>query len=681
MLCELCSNLDFVGLLNSTTTGVEVLPHCESYDRLFNSATQGCKLCQLLHNQLLEQHGIDHGLSSQEADARERQCDQEADSEFGLVPIDQAFSSVDSPVTTGLRGLYYERESFKRWKTAAPAPCSIELAILPFAFDHPALVSRPVSSQASVDRCKQWIDHCSARHSQCSTTENRPLPTRLIDVGSEDQDPKLIVTSKKARGQYVALSHCWGTSKPPATTQESYDKFLKAIPLDILPATFRDAINVVRELGYQYLWIDCFCIIQGSEQDFQIECSRMHATFENAVVTICAPAADNASAGLLHLRETWSADLVVEVPCCDNNQQLGSVLMRKLRESIYIQEDKDWEDALAKRAWIIQERLLSPRVVYFGKKITYFECNTSDCYETLRYPTFPNGDPESGDFFGGRDLIKYAFSTLQDADPIETWFRLLGAYTSCNLTKDRDKLPALSGLASRIKQRTNDQYVAGMWYSQLLRQLCWGRIVRCTTRKSRYPNDRSTPSWSWISCDYELEFPTAIIRSSFHTTRSHVEFVEISTEPLGLDAFGEVKHGGFLKITGKLREVCIRGNPHKKEGLRNLRPFCICPAMNTESIVASYSPDEPIRHPDPDEILYDDSLRCLLLGTISPGDLQSGVDWWVGLVLRPLEESPSYFRRVGLAHTTNSFPDENWMKLAEGLEWILGGALETIFIL
>ena len=226
------------------------------------------------------------------------------------MPIEQGFDCRDSPVTKGCKGFYYERESFTRWRTNAPQPASVELALLPGTFDHPAIVNRPISRDPSSDLGRHWISNCSLKHPGCSPANDRPLPTKLLEV-SPGQEPRLVVTMG-SEGQYVALSHCWGTSKPPMTTPDSFASFLECIPFDTLPRTFRDAVTVVQQLEYTYLWIDCFCIIQGSAEDFQYECAQMHATFTNAAVTITGPAAPDTSAGLLHYRETWDTD-----PTCD----------------------------------------------------------------------------------------------------------------------------------------------------------------------------------------------------------------------------------------------------------------------------------------------------------------------------------------------------------------------------
>jgi hypothetical protein len=114
---------------------------------------------------------------------------------------------------------------------------------------------------------RSWIDDCTDKHTSCNTTQDTNCtPTRLIDVSSDKLEPHLVKSCGRPV-QYVALSHCWGSSLPLRTMSINHQAHLGAIPFSDMPATFQDAVNVTRAIGYQYLWIDCLCIIQDSESD------------------------------------------------------------------------------------------------------------------------------------------------------------------------------------------------------------------------------------------------------------------------------------------------------------------------------------------------------------------------------------------------------------------------------
>lgn len=62
------------------------------------------------------------------------------------------------------------------------------------------------------------------------------------------------------------------------------------MPSHKFPAVCYDAIRVTRELGFRYIWIDAFCIVQagpeGDDEDWQQESLKLTETYGNAFLTI-----------------------------------------------------------------------------------------------------------------------------------------------------------------------------------------------------------------------------------------------------------------------------------------------------------------------------------------------------------------------------------------------------------
>jgi hypothetical protein len=67
--------------------------------------------------------------------------------------------------------------------------------------------------------------------------------------------------------QYVALSYVWGT-------EEAAVQFSGIIPAE-LPPTIQDAITATLNLGYQFLWIDRYCINQSDSTEAQSQIKQM----------------------------------------------------------------------------------------------------------------------------------------------------------------------------------------------------------------------------------------------------------------------------------------------------------------------------------------------------------------------------------------------------------------------
>jgi hypothetical protein len=86
-----------------------------------------------------------------------------------------------------------------------------------------------------------------------------------------------------------------------------------------------------------------------------------------------------------------------------------------------------------------------------------------------------------------------------------SWKGVVLLYSSCQLTYDRDKLVALSGLARERSRLSGDEYMAGLWRTNLIGQLCWTRQQRTVTHGSNRPEGGYRAlTWSWASLDGEI---------------------------------------------------------------------------------------------------------------------------------------------------------------------------------
>lgn len=99
------------------------------------------------------------------------------------------------------------------------------------------------------------------------------MPTRILAVDHS----KPVKTFRLVEGyacpshsQYVTLSHCWGKKTENQRLRlltSTINEICHEQPLDRLPKTFIDAVNVAERFGIHYIWIDRLCIFQDSADD------------------------------------------------------------------------------------------------------------------------------------------------------------------------------------------------------------------------------------------------------------------------------------------------------------------------------------------------------------------------------------------------------------------------------
>ena len=250
---------------------------------------------------------------------------------------------------------------------------------------------------------------------------------------------------------------------------------------------------MTRKLQLRYLWIDALCIIQGpSRDDWNAEAPRMADIYSHSFANITTLWAEEPRAGFL---DTGVSDppFVSKVKFA----RAGLALSDHILLDLDVWEDLVSNAPLNKRGWVLQEAILAPRQIYFTKSHIFWECR-----ETMRLDIFPRcfplGVKRRPDIF---ELEDYKNAKPHDLDDV--WMTLLEQYSQRSLTYVADKLVAIAGLARKFHiLRFDDEYVAGVWRSDLLNSLLWRTLRPLETSHLRLPltageQGYRAPSWSW----------------------------------------------------------------------------------------------------------------------------------------------------------------------------------------
>jgi Heterokaryon incompatibility protein (HET) len=300
------------------------------------------------------------------------------------------------------------------------------------------------SKEQIIDIVQSWYGACTNRHVNCAQSGHEvSLPSRLIDVGSSEdcaRMPRLFIPTKGTLGKYLALSYCWGEQAGVRLTRPSFPRFLtEGIPLNHLPRTLRDACILCRALRIRFLWIDCLCIVQDSEEGWEQQSSMMGAIYSRAVCTIRAAAGADSNHGLFTNR-VRQKETSVQVKCLAPNGLVGTC---SVRGELYRSSSNT--GPLDQRGWALQESLLASRNLVSGLVEMSWECcqgywNESGTSTEILIPAttaFPL-PVRTKQKFTSYDYPES--ERLTGSEPVlSTWKLIISDYSRRNLTFEKDK--------------------------------------------------------------------------------------------------------------------------------------------------------------------------------------------------------------------------------------------------
>jgi ankyrin repeat protein len=232
-----------------------------------------------------------------------------------------------------------------------------------------------VDAKVDYDVAKEWITCCREEHStRCNPRNLAPIPHFwLIDCAT-----RRIVQQVAQAPLYVALSYVWGL---PAVARSGKKDHLEPCDAGLgkdVEAVVEDAISVTLGLGYRFLWVDRYCVLQDGDAKIKGEqLQSMDLVYANADVTLVAIAGQASSAGLPGVRS--------ERPRAPQpSVQIKGHALTLIPPDPAIQIKSS---AWMTRGWTYQEGLLSRRRLFFSETEMSFECADLVAREAIRLPS------------------------------------------------------------------------------------------------------------------------------------------------------------------------------------------------------------------------------------------------------------------------------------------------------
>ncbi|KAG9204054.1 hypothetical protein G6514_001690 [Epicoccum nigrum] len=300
-------------------------------------------------------------------------------------------------------------------------------------------------------------------------------------------------------------------------------------------------MKAASQLGVRLLWIDAVCITQDDPANKGKNIPNMDIIYGKAFATIVALSGDNADAGLPGVNPgSRNVQRIESLPITRGSSNLDYNplskdyevvrLVRTPRPFYLALQMSNWNT----RGWIMQERLLSRRCIYFSPEAVYFQCGQKTLVEggvNEEFRTYIQSSPMNVEHVLQKADHDNPVSDLThmydlDAGPrlwkaFEVYVRMVREYTKREFSFKGDILNGFAGMFSvlddehfqgSIKSTTLNGLPGGIFIHALL----WTPAARIPRRGARFPTqadittgkpDPEFPSWSWAGWDGTVDYP------------------------------------------------------------------------------------------------------------------------------------------------------------------------------
>lgn len=499
-LCRPCDEI--AGWLSHSGTTAERVRAAGSHhicDLRMAERDPSCPLCSFLFDVAVEAAGlaglpgaVRSGVYSLHA------------STFSAVFLDaedrQWCSGDDNPIVFFISPLFSFGTKAKDWALR------FQSCFMPLDSQPSGTFARDLSPQANLGVVSQWIQHCNRGHTH---PDCNPVPVLTIRGFTViDCDTRMLVLWPDG-APYVTLSYVWGMDPAEAPVDD-------ALPHK-LPKLIEDAIMVTLRLGYQYLWIDRYCIPQDDETVKASLIRNMDKVYSESSLTIIASAAEQPSEGLVGVGTGRD-----RMPHSLKSGGIGLIqLFTNLADEV---EGSYWNT----RGWTYQEGFLSNRRLLFTQSQCYFQCGELWCTEGLHVPL----GILSRLHRPGHSKLSRVFPWVADKQPTvdissqdrqkqreEYFIERVREYMKRELTHDADAFDAFAGVLNYLEWFAMEFLLGNIWglpiwspesrwsvggsgKHTLLRSLSWSLPRPFVTKLDGKLSDvaerrQEIPSWTW----------------------------------------------------------------------------------------------------------------------------------------------------------------------------------------
>lgn len=344
---------------------------------------------------------------------------------------------------------------------------------------------------------RQWIWRCDRQHGPHKDSGIATFPPvqglLVIDVWNDC----LVVLPVNCR--YLALSYVWGVHTCPGARKSNID--LLKVPggltkgCEPMPGTIGDAIWLTHNIGERYLWVDLLCIVQDDNSNKHSMISSMDQIFLQASLTIVAVTGESADSGLF-----------VSDP-------EGFRQGERISEELTLISIKNYQSYWSKdnwshyrRAWTLQEQLLSKRQIIFVDGLVFFLCPQVSWREDLIAEEVIHLQGYHYDLFHvfGHVLHEGSRKTYDAFSKFEI---CVSDYVERDISYPSDIMNAFSGISAVLGRELGTPLLFGL----PIEYFDWAVLWQSSEYLGESRRRNLFPSWSWAGWTDRISWDDSII--------------------------------------------------------------------------------------------------------------------------------------------------------------------------
>ncbi|KAF2099789.1 HET-domain-containing protein [Rhizodiscina lignyota] len=335
---------------------------------------------------------------------------------------------------------------------------------------------------------RRWLALCDEHHGKACRKNpvlkklKRSHPTKEVpDFRCIDVEQKC-VTILPPGCRYAALSYVWGGPIKFQALSSNIEELAKPGSLDNhqfasqIPETIRDAIDVAKEIGIKYLWVDNLCIVQNNEKKKTSTIKTMDIIYATADLVIVTAGSDTAYMGINGLR---SGTRETQQPIEEIAPGFRLAFRTRWADSV---EGRSYYS----RGWTYQETHFATRSLIFIDGKVVFRCQGVDAWEEhlIESPAEIEGERrQRNSGFEGGDIGEFE--------------GLIQNYSERKLSYDDDVYNAFAGVSRQLTVQLDTELCHGIPTRYFDWFLLWRPLSLQSRRISKDGQQTLAPSWSW----------------------------------------------------------------------------------------------------------------------------------------------------------------------------------------